>query len=159
MVRATAYCIQSLSVARSLLSGARAAYNQEMPPGRVLGFGAVLVFFVSWLFAADPPPASQKKIDYARDVQPILEKYCYDCHGPKQQLSGLRLDQKDAVLRRGGYSGQVVIPGDGEGSRIIRMVGGIDGMPMPMGEPKPTQEEIKRLRDWVDQGAVWPDKP
>jgi hypothetical protein len=130
-----------------------------MRPGRALGFGAIFLSLFFWLFAADPLPESKKKIDYARDVQPILEKYCYDCHGPKQQLSGLRLDQKDAVLRQGGYSGQVIIPGDAEGSRLIRMVAGIDGFPMPMGEPKPTREEIGRLFDWVDQGAVWPDKP
>jgi len=114
---------------------------------------------LSWLFAADSPPADKKKIDFDRDIQPILEKYCYDCHGPRQQLSGLRLDRKDAVIRQGGFSGQVIIPGDAEGSRLIRMVAGIDGMPMPIGEPKPTRAEIDRLRDWVDQGAVWPDKP
>lgn len=111
------------------------------------------------LTAADGPPAAHRKIDYARDIQPIFQKYCYDCHGPKQQFSGLRLDSKDAVMRQGGYSGQVIIPGDGEGSRLFRMVAGIDGMPMPIGEPKPTHAEIEVLRAWIDQGAIWPDKP
>lgn len=134
-------------------------YNRDMPGGRALGITAIFSLVLSLLFAADPPPAAKKKIDFNRDVQPILEKYCYDCHGPKQQLSGLRLDRKDAVLRQGGFSGQVIIPGDAEGSRIIRMVAGIDGMPMPIGEPKPTRAEIQRLYDWVAQGAVWPDKP
>ena len=98
------------------------------------------------------------KVDYTRDVKPILEKYCYDCHGPKQQLSGLRLDRKKDV-RQGGYSGQIIIPGDGEGSRIVRMIGGIDGMPMPIGEPKPTRAEVETIRAWIDQGAAWPDDP
>jgi len=99
--------------------------------------------------------SEDRKVDYARDVKPILEKYCYDCHGPKQQLSGLRLDRPEDV-KEGGYSGQIIIPGDGEGSRIVRMIGGIDGMPMPIGEPKPTRAEVDIIRRWIDQGAPWP---
>ena len=115
------------------------------------GLGAALVFCglaVLW--------GGERKVDYTRDVKPILEKYCYDCHGPNQQLSGLRLDRKKDV-EQGGYSGQIIIPGDGEGSRIVRMIGGIDGMPMPIGEPKPTRADIDTIRAWIDQGAVWPD--
>ena len=98
----------------------------------------------------------ERKVDYARDVRPILEKYCYDCHGSKQQLSGLRLDRKDSV-QDGGFSGQIIIPGDAEGSRMFRMIAGIDGMPMPIGDPKPTRAEIDVIRRWIDQGAKWPD--
>lgn len=100
--------------------------------------------------------AGERKVDYARDVRPILEKYCYDCHGPKQQLSGLRLDRKDSV-QNGGFSGQIIIPGDAEGSRMFRMISGIDGMPMPIGDPKPTRAEIDLIRRWIDQGAKWRD--
>ena len=125
----------------------------------VLRRGVLFCGSLVLLAAADGPPAVHRKIDYAHDVRPIFEKYCYDCHGPKQQFSGLRLDSKDAVMRQGGYSGQVIIPGDGEGSRLFRMVAGIDGMPMPIGEPKPTRAEIEILRAWIDQGAVWPDSP
>jgi len=98
--------------------------------------------------------AGERKVDYAADVQPIFEKYCYDCHGPKQQLSGLRLDRKEDI-KQGGFSGQIIIPGDGEGSRIVRMIGGIDGMPMPIGDPKPTRAEVEIIRTWIDQGAKW----
>jgi Planctomycete cytochrome C len=127
-----------------------------MPAWRGLTVGIVSAA-VAVLCASDGPPAV-KRVDYARDVKPILEKYCYDCHGPKQQLSGLRLDRKDSV-RLGGFSGQIIIPGDGEGSRIFRMVGGVDGMPMPIGDPKPTKAEVEVIRAWIDQGAVWPDDP
>ena len=113
----------------------------------------------SLLWTAARPATSQPKVDYARDVKPILEKYCYDCHGPKQQMSGLRLDRRDSVLRQGGLSGQIIIPGDGEGSRIVRMIGGIDGMPMPIGDPKPARADVELIRAWIDQGAVWPEEP
>ena len=120
--------------------------------------GSIVFCAALALWAADDPAVSKRRVDYIRDVKPILEKYCYDCHGPKQQLSGLRLDQKDSV-KLGGYSGQIIIPGDGEGSRIYRMVGGVDGMPMPIGDPKPTRVEIEVIRAWIDQGAQWPDDP
>lgn len=112
--------------------------------------GLALVCGAAILWAGDP------RVEYRRDVQPILEKYCYDCHGAKQQLSELRLDRKDSV-RQGALSGQIIIPGDAEGSRIYRMISGIDGMPMPIGDPKPTRAEIDVIRRWIDQGAKWPD--
>ena len=31
------------------------------------------------------------RIDFQRDVQPIFREHCIGCHGPDQQLSGLRL--------------------------------------------------------------------
>lgn len=37
------------------------------------------------------------------------------------------------------------------------MIAGIDGMPMPIGDPKPARAEIDVIRRWIDQGAKWPD--
>ena len=45
--------------------------------------------------------------DYAADVQPVLAKACYSCHGPKQQMAGLRLDVRSAALAK------VIQPGRG----------------------------------------------
>ena len=130
-----------------------------MPGWRVLRVGLAWAAAMVLSVAAQDHPPGKGRVDFKRDVRPIFEKYCFDCHGPKQQLSGLRLDRRDAVLRQGGYSGQVIIPGDADGSRMLRMVGGIDGMPMPIGEPKPTRAEIDLLRNWIEQGAVWPEDP
>src|SRR5204862_7159015 len=47
------------------------------------------------------PPAATRKIDFGSDIQPILAKSCYDCHGPEQQKGGLPLDQKAAALKGG----------------------------------------------------------
>ena len=46
----------------------------------------------------DRPPVASRAIDYATDVRPIFER-CYECHGPKKQKAGLRLDEKAAALR------------------------------------------------------------
>ena len=83
----------------------------------------VLPCFPLIAMAADdgPPPAATAKIDFARDIAPLLEKRCFMCHGPQQQMSGLRLDQKSAALQ-GGKSGAVIVAHDSAGSRLIRLV-------------------------------------
>src|SRR5947208_14938399 len=71
--------------------------------------------------ADDLPPAASKPIDFTRDVQPILAKHCYGCHGEKRQKAGLRLDQRpDAMLPK------IVTAGKSADSRIIQLVAGID---------------------------------
>lgn len=119
------------------------------------------VFALTPLLAADntlPAPA-KTKIDFARDVAPIFAKHCYGCHGSQQQMSGLRLDQKDAALK-GGQSGRVIVPHDSAGSRLIRLVAGAnpEKKVMPPVGPRLSAAEIGLLRAWIDQGAVWPDR-
>ena len=58
-----------------------------------------LVFAVCAATAQELPPASTAKIDFARDIEPLLARRCYICHGAQQQMSGLRLDQRDAALK------------------------------------------------------------
>jgi mono/diheme cytochrome c family protein len=104
-------------------------------------------------FAAnDLPPAAKTKIVYTRDIEPLLASRCYMCHGAQQQMSGLRLDRKDAALR-------VVQPGDSAGSRIVQMVAGVGKKVMPPVGPRLTAAEIGLLRAWIDQGVDWPALP
>jgi Protein of unknown function (DUF1553)/Protein of unknown function (DUF1549)/Planctomycete cytochrome C len=111
----------------------------------------------SLAFAADdnlPPPATTK-IDFARDVAPILESRCFLCHGPQQQSSGLRLDRQADALK-GGASGRDIDPGNSAQSRLIRMVAGLDRTAMPPIGPRLTPAQIGILRAWIDQGVDWP---
>ena len=88
-----------------------------------------------------PPPAS-RKVEFTSDIQPILKKRCEACHGAAQQVSGLRLDQRDAALA-GGYSGQVILPGKSGESKLIHRVAGAPGvMVMPPSGPRLTPEEV-----------------
>src|SRR5882724_9198172 len=98
------------------------------------------------------PPASKVKVDFARDVEPLLARRCFVCHGPQQQMSGLRLDQKEAALK-------VIKPGDSANSKLIRMVAGVDGKVMPPVGARLTADEVGLLRAWIDQGAVWGTLP
>lgn len=95
-------------------------------------------------------------VDYRRDIQPILAKHCYECHGPEQQESGLRLDYV-AAAREGGNSGPALVPGTSAESLLIAAVTGSgDVTRMPEGRPPLAAAEIELLKAWVDQGATAP---
>ncbi len=103
-----------------------------------------------------PPPAA-KTVEFSRDVAPLLESRCYLCHGPQQQMKGLRLDRAQDALR-GGESGVVIRPGDSARSRLIQLVAGvIPGQVMPPGGKGLSSGEVGLLRAWIDQGARWPE--
>lgn len=113
-----------------------------------------LLFLTVSLAFADTklPPAANRKIDFEKDVQPILATKCHACHGEEAQQSGLRLDKRQNALRGGDY-GPVIIPGDSAASKLIRrLVNGDGGLQMPPTGPL-SNEEIGILRAWIDQGA------
>ncbi len=104
------------------------------------------------------PPPAPKQIDFIRDVQPILEKNCYRCHGPDKQENDLRWDQKSGALR-GGSTGPAIVPGKSADSRMIQLVAGLEkNLVMPKKGDRLTPEQIGVLRAWIDQGAKWPEE-
>ncbi len=92
--------------------------------------------------------------DFATEVAPILEQQCQQCHGEKQQMSGLRLDSRDSLLQ-GGTGGPAVVPGDSEESLLFRHVSGLAEPRMPFGGAL-TPDQVAVLRRWIDDGAEWP---
>src|SRR5450432_1482076 len=116
------------------------------------------LFTLSLSRAADDPalpPASKTRIEFARDIEPLLQKRCWLCHGAQQQMNGLRLDRKDTALK-GGALGQDIKPGNSAGSRLIRLVAGLDKIVMPPMGARLTAAEVGLLRAWIDQGVDWP---
>src|SRR6476661_10450181 len=75
------------------------------------------------LAAAEPSPA---KVDYNRDIRPILSNQCAKCHGPdpkerKGGSGGLRLDVRDdAIADLGGYA--AIMPGHPEKSALVERI-------------------------------------
>ncbi|HUQ94647.1 MAG TPA: PSD1 and planctomycete cytochrome C domain-containing protein [Bryobacteraceae bacterium] len=115
-------------------------------------FPASLALAIPLLAAA----VQAQPLDHTRDVNRLLQARCLPCHGAAQQMSGLRLDRREDALR-GGYSGAVIQPGRSAESKLIQMVSsGVGGRVMPPVGPRLTDAEITTLRDWIDQGANWP---
>jgi len=110
--------------------------------------------------AVDPnklPPAAAQQVDFARDIQPIFETRCYECHGSKKQEAALRWDQKSAALK-GGESGAAIVPGKSAESLMIHAVAQVrDDLKMPKKGTPLSREQVGLLRAWIDQGANWPD--
>src|SRR5690242_1447425 len=74
--------------------------------------------------AALPAPAVGP-IHFARDIQPLFQTRCVECHGANKQKAGLRLDAGEAALR-GGDSGPAIVPGKSGESKLIHLVAGLD---------------------------------
>ena len=121
---------------------------------------AIIVF--AWMFLASAvivARASDAEVDFAKEIQPIFEKHCYECHGEKKQKSGFRLDSKEIAFR-GGESGKPsIVAGKSAESELVKKVSSSDPdevMP-PKGE-RLSGEQVALLKKWIEQGAKWPEE-
>jgi mono/diheme cytochrome c family protein len=105
---------------------------------------------------ATAPSVAPDKVDFARDIQPIFQSRCYDCHGATKQKGGLRLDQPTAL--KGGDSNEpLFLAHQPEKSHILKLIRGDDPeeiMP-PKGKDRLTAAQIETLTQWVKQGGQW----
>jgi uncharacterized membrane protein len=105
---------------------------------------------------ADEPPAQPS---YARDVAPLLERHCLECHGPDRRKGGLRLDRASLPALRAAEplpgDPAVLVPGDADASELVRRVELADGDPdrMPDKAPPLSAADRATLRAWVAAGA------
>jgi hypothetical protein len=76
------------------------------------------------------PPAATLKVDFVRDVQPILSQKCHSCHGADAQQAGLRLDRRQNALR-GRLRSALLSSHSAESKLIRRVVTGDGGLQMP----------------------------
>jgi len=81
--------------------------------------------------ATNLPPSANRKVDFEKDVQPILAQKCYSCHGDEAQQSGLRLDKRQNALRGGDYGPVINVGNSAESKLIKRLVNGDGGLQMP----------------------------
>jgi cytochrome c5 len=102
-----------------------------------------------------PPAATQKEVTFAKDIKPIFEKACFNCHGEEKQKAKLRVDSAEAI-KKGSENGEIVVVGNSAKSSLVHVVSGIveDMMMPPEGKADPlTKEQVGLLRAWIDQGA------
>lgn len=97
----------------------------------------------------------QPRVDFEREVLPLLKKRCYACHGDGARLGNFQLDSRAALLQ-GGTTHPVVRPGKGAESYLIKLVSGkVPGKIMPVRGPRLTSAEVGLLTRWIDQGASY----
>lgn len=97
-------------------------------------------------------------IDFPKEIQPLLAKYCFECHGEKKRKGGLRLTNKRDALAPGDSGKATIVPGDSAASLIIKKISSTE--PKEQMPPKGTRlkaAQIGLLRQWIDEGATWPE--
>ena len=101
--------------------------------------------------------AAQSPTDFFETrVRPVLAASCYACHA-RLQSGGLRVDSREALLQ-GGESGPAIVPGDPEGSLLVRAVRHeIEGREMPRYADPLGARDVEGLVEWVRMGAPWPE--
>lgn len=116
---------------------------------------AILMFGVATAFAY-----AEEKVDFNREIRPILAKKCFACHGPddEHRSAGLRLDQMDTAQSKLESGETAIIPGNSAGSAIIKRISAADpSQQMPPSDTgiTLTDEQKRLLAKWIDQGAKY----
>lgn len=100
----------------------------------------------------------ENRVDYNTQIKPLLNKNCITCHGGVKKASGFSLLFKHEALAPAKSGKPAIIPGDADGSEMIRrliLTDPDERMPLDHAPLKP--DEIETLRKWIDQGAEWGD--
>ncbi len=114
-----------------------------------------------WIEQGAPWPddlqlAQKEKVDFAKQVAPIFEVYCISCHREGNAKGKLRMDVKSEF-----FKGDAVVPGDASASKVyttLVLPADHDDLMPPKGKGGPLARiQADLVRDWVDQGANWPD--
>ena len=125
---------------------------------------AASIRFLVWnlgllLVVHSVPARADSRIDYNRDIRPILSENCYACHGPdpKARKADLRLDLKEDAFRdRSGFS--VIVAGDPASSELLERIATDDPdavMPPPESGKALSKDQVELVRKWIAQGAPW----
>ena len=101
---------------------------------------------------------ADERVQFNRDIQPVLAEHCTLCHGVDAagRQSGLRLDLRDSALQGGESGTAAIVPGHPEQSELIRRITSTDAdvvMPPPRHKKPLSAKQIDVLTRWIKEGA------
>jgi cytochrome c553 len=115
-----------------------------------------LALALSWPAVECAAAAESPKVNFARDVKPILARKCFACHGPTANEGGLRLHEQAASLAELDSGLHAIVPGNEAESALLERVSTDDEIMRMPPEGKPlTPAEIEILRAWIAAGAKY----
>jgi len=99
------------------------------------------------------------RVDFNRQIRPILSESCYQCHGPdpKKRKADLRLDIRDGMFRSADDT-TIVVPGKPDDSELLFRITAEDPdlhMPPPKSGGRLTSDQVNLIRRWIVEGAEW----
>ena len=138
-----------------LVGGFAASQNANAEPVEIDDLKAQMASLATKL-----PSVAKKTVSYKKDIKPLFEKSCVNCHGPKKRPKGkFRVDTRELALK-GGSEGVAIIPGKSDKSPLTYDISYqvVDYEMPPEGKkdyPKLNKEQIGLVRAWIDQGAKY----
>ena len=123
----------------------------------------IVVTGLAWLTATDADaqtPVANARVDFARDVRPILSNHCWSCHGPDEatRQAQLRLDRRDSAIAKTESGKVAVTPGKPDASELVARIASSDDdrvMPPPDAKKPLSAAQKETLRRWIEQGAEY----
>ena len=107
-------------------------------------------------------PRLDGPVEFARDIQPLLERSCVACHSGEKAKGGFQVTDRTSLLKGGKRGEPVVVPGKSDASPLLHLVQDqVEDLEMPpLGKrgkfPALTKDEIAKFSGWIAQGASWP---
>jgi hypothetical protein len=106
--------------------------------------------------------APPKHVDFVTHVKPVLEHFCLECHNPDsaRTAGGLNLETRRTAMTTGRHA-PVIRPGNPDASLLLRVLrlGHEHELAMPPAPDKVSDHQLADVREWIRQGAGWPDGP
>jgi hypothetical protein len=99
---------------------------------------------------------SRNRVSFSRDIQPILNQNCVQCHGGVRQKNGVSFIYREEALGTGKSGRRTIVPGHPEQSELIARVTSSDPEArMPYHSPPLLPQQLALLRQWIQEGAEW----
>jgi len=102
----------------------------------------------------DIDPLAAKQVSYLRDIKPIMEDRCIDCHEGDEADGEYDVSTVAMLLKAGAKAGAGVIPGDPDGSSIVKYIRGELQPRMPKKKAALSEDDLHTIRQWILAGAV-----
>jgi len=100
------------------------------------------------------------KVDFAKDIAPIIKDMCFKCHGGEKVKGKFNLSSKKTAFEQA-ESGKAILPGKPTLSKLYTSMtaekDNDDLMPPIKEKVRPSKEQIEKVRLWIEQGADWPE--
>jgi Protein of unknown function (DUF1553)/Protein of unknown function (DUF1549)/Planctomycete cytochrome C len=101
---------------------------------------------------------AKAKVEFSRDIRPILNQSCVSCHGGVRQKNDVSFIYREEALGKGKSGRQTIVPGHPETSELMARVTSSDPEArMPYHAPPLQPQQIALLRQWIKEGAHWED--
>ncbi|MFM7517412.1 MAG: c-type cytochrome domain-containing protein [Pirellula sp.] len=120
-------------------------------PVYLSALATVLAGALASSFAVGVHAQDAAKITYDDHIKPIFREHCSSCHNNNAKKGGLSLESYQATMA-GGSSGEVLVAGDLDASRLYALTAHKEQPTMPPMQDKIAQAKIDLLKTWVEQG-------